>query len=112
MMMLTEEVHGDMIAFKFMGEFTFRDYAAFEKCKARVESGSFKTAHFDLSELTSIQTTAIGMLLILGDTAEQRSVRLKMTPPQGPARRMLALCRIDRVFQPFSAKRLAKDETA
>ncbi|MEM6490615.1 MAG: STAS domain-containing protein [Pseudomonadota bacterium] len=97
-MNITEQKSGDSIVFTFEGEFTFRDHAAFDGCRALVESGEFRAAHFDLSAVESVQTAAVGMLLLLADVAQKRSVRLSMTPPNGPARRLLALCRIDKAF--------------
>ena len=97
-MNLSEHRAGDAITFTLDGDFTFRDHTTFDHCRVIIESGEIASAHFDLSAVRNVQTTAVGMLLLLADAAEKQNVRLSMKPPTGPARRLLALCRIDKAY--------------
>ncbi|MEM7525358.1 MAG: STAS domain-containing protein [Pseudomonadota bacterium] len=97
-MNITEQRNGDAIAFIMEGDFTFRDHTVFDACRESIETGAFTSAHFDMTDVETVQTAAVGMLLLLADVAKQHKVRLSMTPPKGPARRLLALCRVDKAF--------------
>ena len=97
-----DRVGGD-VSFRLVGDFTFRDMQSFDRCATLLREEPIESAHFDLTEIRILETTAVGLLLIVAEDAQHRGVSLTMTPPTvEPARQMLQMCRVDSVF-PFAA---------
>jgi len=99
-MELFEDRAGDAVRFRVVGDFTFKDFERFGRCADLLREERIETAHLDLSAVGALQTAAVGLLLILGEEAQQRGVRMSMTPPGGEAGLLLRMARVDSVM-PF-----------
>jgi anti-anti-sigma factor len=91
-------VHGDHVEIKLSGELTFSSYKEFQDVmKSATDSGK-KSCVIDLTDLTSIDSAGIGMLLFANDETKQTNIDLSLRGPQGPVKTVLEHTKINEVI--------------
>lgn len=76
-----------------IGEFKFTDQPVFRDLIEDLETCEAIRYVVDISELTYIDSAALGMLVVLHDIADQRQIGLCLRRPQGEVKRMLDMSR-------------------
>jgi anti-anti-sigma factor len=76
----------------------FADHGVFRHMLGAVEQTSPETVVFDFSDLDTIQTAGLGLLLIARERCEAQGRHLVVSQPRGGVLRVLEAARLDRVL--------------
>lgn len=84
----------------FSGSSGFGDYRQVEQFCQMIEQGGtqFKTVQIDLSGLEFIDSSGLGLLLLLKEQCDRYSVRVQIANPCGQVRKMLEASRLNELF--------------
>ncbi|QQR69819.1 MAG: STAS domain-containing protein [Alphaproteobacteria bacterium] len=85
------EQHGDGLRLRLRDRFTFADYPAFRHLCTDIERGGALRIEINVSEMEFLDSSAIGMLLILHDETATRQGKLTIIHPRGQVRRALEI---------------------
>ena len=91
-------VHDDHVEVKLSGELTFSSYKEFQETMKSATDAGKGSCVIDLTELQSIDSAGIGMLLFANDETKQTNIDLTLPGPQGPVRTVLEHTKIDEVI--------------
>ncbi|MFO1242243.1 MAG: STAS domain-containing protein [Rickettsiales bacterium] len=97
-MELAENFSENATAMTFKGKLTFADYKHFQDVFQRLEQAAPKQVNVHLAELEFIDSSGIGMLLLLKEKCDQKSVALVVHNPQGQVKKMFEVAQLDKVF--------------
>ncbi len=91
--------NGNAFEIHIRGRFTFSDYPVFRELLKTVEMGADKSLVFDLNEVTFVDSSALGMLLIAQEEAKKTGGLIVLRKPQGQVRRTLEVASMDSLFK-------------
>lgn len=101
-MLIETNIIQDSLNAKLDGQFTFSDNSDFkEKIVNIVDNGSFNSVVLDLSKLEFLDSAALGMLLILKDSAEQKGATISLSNACGNVAKMLYTANFDKLFNMY-----------
>lgn len=81
------------------GRFTFNDNQNFRQFLRQIESSqTLHTIRLECAGIDFIDSAALGMLLILHDTALEKGVRVMLCGAQGQFQRMIEISKFDLLF--------------
>ena len=90
---------GNVTLIKMLGQFTFADTHKFKDVLDLVMQEKVKTLSLDLSNVTFIDSSSMGMLLLLRDECQSHNISLNIHSPQGQVEKIF---RISKFYQIFS----------
>lgn len=77
---------------------SFNDHGRFREVLNSIRKATPKACIFDLSELSSVDSAALGMLMIAHDQAKQDGWSMSLRAPQAQVRRILELACFDKIL--------------
>lgn len=80
------------------GRFTFVDHGGFKTIIEDLLNDDCKKCLLELSGLEFIDSAGLGMLLILKDELEKKSIELVIQKPTGQVEKMLQVSHFDKMF--------------
>ncbi|OEY67068.1 STAS domain-containing protein [Marinobacter sp. X15-166B] len=88
---------GQTLTIKITGRFDFSTHQAFRDA---YEDGNTDTGHYviDMTETTYLDSSALGMLLLLRDYAGGDAARIHIENCNGDVRRILAISNFEQLF--------------
>ncbi|SON58263.1 putative anti-sigma factor antagonist [Hartmannibacter diazotrophicus] len=83
---------------KLSGKMMFSDNVAFRLLLQDVRACGAPCCVFDVSELTSIDSAGLGMLVIAAEAAKSQGWEMVVRKPEGQVKQLLALARFDKLM--------------
>ena len=90
---------GSAFEIHISGRFTFADYPVFRELLKTVEFGAGKSLIFDMNNVTFVDSSALGMLLIAHEESKKNGGMIILRKPQGQVRRTLEVASMDSIFK-------------
>ena len=82
------------------GRFTFEAHPAFKACtREALESGPLDQVVLDMEQVTYLDASSLGMILLLREAAEARQVTIVLHRPSPAVMNLLEVVRFERLFQ-------------
>ncbi|MFY7961238.1 MAG: STAS domain-containing protein [Elsteraceae bacterium] len=91
--------NGSAFEIHIRGRFTFADYPVFRELLKTVELDAGKSLVFDMNDVTFVDSSALGMLLIAHEEAKKTGGLIVLRKPQGQVRRTLEVASMDSLFK-------------
>lgn len=82
----------------FQGSFTFSDNARFRPLVDQLQNPEITAIIIDMTDVSFVDSAALGMLLLIRDEAEQRQIHLTLCGATAQPAKMFALSRFDLLF--------------
>ncbi|NDC56671.1 MAG: anti-sigma factor antagonist [Alphaproteobacteria bacterium] len=73
------------------GRFTFADSSEFRKQLISALAGSIKSMAIDLADVTFMDSSGLGMLMVAQKECQQRNISLQLLHPKGDVKNLLVL---------------------
>jgi HptB-dependent secretion and biofilm anti anti-sigma factor len=83
---------------KLQDRMSFSDHGLFREVLANISKVSPSACIFDMSELASIDSAGLGMLMIAHEQAKKAGWALSIEAPQGHVRQLLQLACFDKIL--------------
>lgn len=80
------------------GRMTHSDYKGFRDILARINADRPSRTVFDLSEVEFVDSSALGMLLIVRDAAIQNEVELVLKGASGQVAKLISISKLHKYF--------------
>ena len=80
------------------GGMSFSDHEDFQKMMLAFDLPAGDQVVLNLSTLQHVDSSGLGMLLIVGAEAQKKALKLRLVSPRAEVRRVIDLGRLDRVF--------------
>ncbi len=82
------------------GRFTFEAHPAFKACtREALESEGLERIILDMEQVSYLDASSLGMILLLREAAEARQVTVILHRPSPPVMNLLEVVRFERLFQ-------------
>ena len=94
----TKIIENDVCKVNISGKFTFTDHLEFKKILSIFEQENIAFLEVNLSEVTFVDSAALGLLLLVRDESEKHSVKLTVFKPQGQVQKMFKISRFYELF--------------
>jgi HptB-dependent secretion and biofilm anti anti-sigma factor len=91
-------VNADVFEAKLIDQMMFSDHRAFRALLKEISQSGAKKCVFNLSGLTSIDSSGLGMFMVALDEAKKGRWTLTIKSPQGHVRSLLVLGRFDKLL--------------
>lgn len=101
-MTYTSQQIGSTLHITMSGRLTFSDNASFQTITSMSQSGSVNRIDLHLEELEYIDSSGIGMLLVLKEKCDEIGASMALSRPQGQVAKILRVACIDRVIPVMS----------
>ncbi len=88
----------DAMTIRLRDRFSFGDHAVFRAVLASIADAAPKRCIFDLSDLVSVDSAALGMLMIAHEAATKDGWELAIRSPQPQVRKLLELTCFDKIL--------------
>ncbi|MEZ5691502.1 MAG: STAS domain-containing protein [Rickettsiales bacterium] len=95
----SSNINDSMACVKISGQFTFADTQKFKNILDTINNNKINSIKLDISDTTFIDSSSMGMLLLLRDECESRKVSLNLSQPQGQVEKIF---RISKFYDLFS----------
>lgn len=89
---------GPRLQVSLAGRLTFSDNAAFQTIAPAGTRGGFQQLEIHLGELEYIDSSGIGMLLVLKERCDEMGAAMTLLHPQGQVAKVLRIACIERVI--------------
>jgi HptB-dependent secretion and biofilm anti anti-sigma factor len=83
---------------KLQERMSFSDHSIFRDLLTEISRNKAQTAVFDMSELVSIDSAGLGMLMIALEESRKAGWALSLKAPQGHVRKLLELACFDKLI--------------
>jgi anti-anti-sigma factor len=83
---------------KLQERMSFSDHSVFRDLLSEISKAKAQSAIFDLSELISIDSAGLGMLMIALEESRKSGWALSLKAPQGHVRKLLELACFDKLI--------------
>ncbi len=80
------------------GQFTFSDTHKFKNILDSLANNKTQAITLDFSDITFIDSSSMGMLLLLRDECDSRKISLKIQSPQGQVKKIFTISKFDQLF--------------
>lgn len=94
----TSSVSGNAVSLKLSGQFTFADTQKFKEILDIVTGKKAKSLSLDFLNVTFIDSSGMGMLLLLRDEAQNNSISLNLLSPQGQVEKLFNISKFYKIF--------------
>ncbi len=91
--------HDDILRIHLNGSCTFSHYNDFQKIIREVEEKRFHEVYMHLSELTYIDSSGLGMLLLMREKCQSRECGLSIVQPRGQVKKMFEIAQLGDIFR-------------
>lgn len=98
-MEMTTQQNGTTLMIQVNGKLTFSDNAAFQNIPALSETQPPRQVEIDLSGLEYIDSSGLGMLLVLKEKCDHIGTTMILTNPKGQVAKILRIASIDRIIR-------------
>ena len=95
---MTKTVNDDAATVVLSGSGTFPDYKVFQDLIDGLSQDKVKQVTVNLTQLEFVDSSALGMFLLLKEKCDEKSIKLTMTSPQGQVKKMLEVARLHTVL--------------
>lgn len=89
----------DTIHVKLFDKLTFADHVAFRKLIDETKQSKARALILDVAELSMIDSSGLGMLMIALDEAKKSGFALNLVNATGPVQQLLKISRMDVLFK-------------
>lgn len=90
--------HGQEMQIKLQERLSFSDHAKFRDVLDRIGKAAPKSCTFDLSELESVDSAALGMLMIAHDQSRKQGWSMTLKSPRDGVMKVLQLACFDKIL--------------
>ena len=97
-MIYSAENIDDILRLKFNGKFTYHDTKVTKEIITHIRNNDIKTVIIDLDILFFIDSTAIGMILIMVEECKTLGCKLSLINGDGQVGRVLKLVNIEKIL--------------
>lgn len=80
------------------GQFTFSDSGTFRQLLGLLEDKKLQSITLDFTHVTFVDSSALGMLLLMREECELRHMRFTLSHPQGQVEKIFLISRFDKLF--------------
>jgi anti-anti-sigma factor len=102
-MKFTSQIEDQTGMVKLEGRFTFETHPAFKSCTQNLlDSPGVKRLVLDMEEVSYMDASSLGMILLLRETAENRNLPLALRRPSPSVRKLLAIVQFEKIFEILS----------
>lgn len=93
-----ENQSDETLSLTLKGKLTFADYKHFQNMFQRLEGGHSKKIDIHIGGLEFIDSSGIGMLLLLKEKCDQRNLGLNIHKPTGQVKKMFDAAQLDKML--------------
>lgn len=86
------------ISVKLTGQFTFSDTQKFKNILELITEDESKSIILNFADVSFIDSSSMGMLLLLRDECHLRNISLRIVSPQGQVKKIFAISKFDKLF--------------
>ncbi len=97
-MQYRQSVTGSDYHFFMTGKFTFADHGIFKVIVEIIKEGEIGSVTLDMAGIETIDSAALGMLLIAREEAQKHNVHLILANPQGQIEKMFKVSKFETLF--------------
>jgi anti-anti-sigma factor len=98
-MQINVNLQGGKAVIVLNGRFDFSTHSEFSSCySAAIATGSVNEVHVDLGKVDYLDSSALGMLLLLSERAKIANKSVALLNPNEMVAQVLARVRFDRIF--------------
>lgn len=97
-MELTIASENKKLTAELSGKFTFSHTSVFKELLDRVEKDAPTAIEVNLTQLTFVDSAALGMLLLLKDAASKHNANVVLKGASGQVEKLLKMSRFDQIF--------------
>jgi anti-anti-sigma factor len=97
-MRLLTEFQNDLFTAKIADRLTFADHGQFRKLLDEVKTSGCRKVVFDLSDLSVVDSSGLGMLMIAIDDSKKAGWKLSVSGAQGSVLQLLQLSKLDQML--------------
>lgn len=98
-MRLNTSLTGDTFTAKISERMEFSDHTVFRVLLDDVCGSGAKNCVFDLSELSSIDSSGLGMFMVAHETAKTNGWSLSLKGPKGHVKALIELGKFDKILE-------------
>ena len=99
MMRISKTVFENTATLKLSGSFIFQEHRNFtDSYKSLLEGTRINAIAVDLSEIDYLDSAALGMLLLLKETAESKKVVVTLLRPTGNVKKIIEIANFNKIF--------------
>lgn len=99
-MKFTSQIEDGTATIGLDGRFTFEAHPAFKACtRTALEAEGLRRIVLDMAQVTYLDASSLGMILLLREAAEARQVAIILHRPSAAVLDLLAVVRFERLFQ-------------
>ncbi len=89
---------GNLTLVKMSGQFTFSDINKFKNILDLVMQNKTRAISLNLADVTFIDSSSMGMLLLLRDECEHNNISLTLNSPQGQVEKIFHISKFYQLF--------------
>ncbi len=98
-MQVTQRLNNENATLSLTGRFDFNSHREFrEGYEALLQKPSVQNLEIDMAGVDYLDSSALGMLLLLKDRVTARNVKLSITKTSGSVRQILEIANFDKLF--------------
>jgi anti-anti-sigma factor len=98
-MQVTQRLNNESATLALAGRFDFNSHREFrEGYEAILQKPEVQQLEIDMSSVAYLDSSALGMLLLLRDRATARNIKLRISQTTGTVRQILEIANFDKLF--------------
>jgi anti-anti-sigma factor len=99
-MKFTSQIEDQTGTVKLEGRFTFETHPAFKSCtQGLLDTRNLRQMVLDMEGVSYMDASSLGMILLLRESAEARSLALALKRPSSSVRRLLEIVQFEKIFE-------------
>ena len=99
-MKFTSQIEDHTGTVKLEGRFTFETHPAFKSCtQGLLDVRNLRRMVLDMESVSYMDASSLGMILLLRESAEARSLALALKRPSAAVRRLLEIVQFEKIFE-------------
>lgn len=99
-MKFTSQIEDHTGTVKLEGRFTFETHPAFKSCtQGLLDNGGLHRVVLDMENVSYMDASSLGMILLLRETTETKSMALALKRPSPSVRRLLEIVQFEKIFE-------------
>jgi anti-anti-sigma factor len=99
-MKFTSQIEDETGTVKLEGRFTFETHPAFKSCtQGLLDTRNLRRMVLDMEGVSYMDASSLGMILLLRESAEARSLGLALKRPSSSVRRLLEIVQFEKIFE-------------
>lgn len=98
-MQVTQRLNNDVAVLALTGRFDFNAHREFrEGYESLMQKPGIRALEIDMGGVDYLDSSALGMLLLLKDSAASRNIKLQITRTSGTVRQILEIANFNKLF--------------